>query len=250
MKKIIGFVSVLTMSVLAGCNILSVETENTYTLDASELDVFTIEHDAGDVEIVGVEGIDEINVVSTFIAKGEDQARAEKFSEENLFLSLEDGVLKSKVNREAEVEQGFIDLVIEMPSDLALSYKQNEGELIVSSLRSPIKLQHGSGPMFLNDIKGDIQITDGAGNVTLDQIQGEVSIANNAGTTSVVNSSGSLEIVAGSGAVEVEEYEGDIAIRNGRGGIRVNSVNGDVTVIESQSETIVIEDVSGVVTQP
>jgi hypothetical protein len=245
----------MVLLALTGCNVITHEHEETYTLDTKEMTTFHINHDEGDVNIVGVEGTEQITVTAIFTAWSDESAEhAQTFSEKNLSVSLieEQGqaFLKTSVKRGSNPEQGFIHLNIEMPNHLLLDYRQNEGQLKIEDLRSNITLQHGTNHLSLKGIQGDIQITDGAGNISIEEVSGEMIINNNAGMTKIINSTGEVRLIAGSGAVELKEHEGDVTVRSGVGNIDIDQVIGDVTILESSDGTVKIENVTGTIKQP
>ncbi|WP_227935030.1 DUF4097 family beta strand repeat-containing protein [Alkalihalobacillus deserti] len=248
-------ISAMILVALTGCNIITYEHEETFTLDGEGVTTLNINHDEGDVTVKGVEGIDQITVTAIFAAWSDDSVEhAQTFSEENLSVELfsenEEAFLKTAVNRRDKPEQGFIHLQIEVPSHVAIEYRQNEGQLQIESMRSDLNIQHGTNQLVLKDIQGNIQIIDGAGNVSLEGVSGEIVINNNAGATKVTNSIGVASIIAGSGQVEINEHEGDVTVRSGQGNIDINDVNGDVTILESRDGMVTIENVSGKVNQP
>ncbi|MFC0473423.1 hypothetical protein ACFFHM_23675 [Halalkalibacter kiskunsagensis] len=250
-----GLIYLIAIVALTGCNIVTYEYEETYTLDSNGLSSFTINQDEGDVTITGIDNSNEITVTATFAAlSDQDVEHAQKFSEQNTSLELTAdgnvGQLNTSVKRGAEVEQGFVHLMIEVPNDLDLTYRQNEGQLKISGMKSDIRLQHGANHLTLVDIEGNIEITDGAGDVTLENVSGDLIINNNSGTTSVLDSSGQLRLVAGSGNIDFRNHQGDITIRSGGGNINIHTVRGDVTILESRGGSINVEDVTGNVTQP
>ncbi|MFC0558153.1 hypothetical protein [Halalkalibacter alkalisediminis] len=248
-------ISTMILITLTGCNIITFEHEETYTLDGKEITTFNINHDEGDVKVKGVEGIDQITVTAKFTAWSDDSAeQAQTFSENNLAVDLfaedDQAFLKTSVKRGAEPEQGFIHLEIEVPNDLAFEYRQNEGQLQIESLRADLNLQHGTNHLVLKDIQGNIQITDGAGDITLEEVAGAIVINNNAGTTKINYSTGETSIIAGSGHVEINEHEGNVTIRSGVGNIAINDLDGNVTILESRDGTVTIENVTGEIAQP
>ena len=248
-------ISAMFLVVLTGCNIITYEHEETYTLDRKGITTLTINHDEGDVKVKGVEGIEQITVTAIFTAWSDDSAEhAQTFSEKHLALDLfaegEQAFLKTSVKRGAEPEQGFIHLEIEVPNDIAFEYRQNEGQLQIESMKADLNIQHGTNHLVLRDIQGQIQITDGAGDISLEEVSGAIVINNNAGATNVINSSGETSIIAGSGHVEMNDHKGDVTIRSGIGNITINDLDGNVTILESRDGTIVIENVSGEVNQP
>ncbi|MDT8861678.1 hypothetical protein N0O92_15780 [Alkalihalobacillus sp. MEB130] len=256
MKKIVlASFCIMTLIMITGCNIVQYESEETFTLDATQLEALSINQDEGDVTITGVEGIDEVRVTATFAALSDrDVEHAKEFSENNTFLSLEEeegiGQLITSVKRGTDIEQGFIHLHIELPPTLPIFYRQNEGQLKIVSMKSDLKVQHGSNHLTLIDIDGNVEVTDGAGHVTLENINGTISINNNAGTTSVTASNGPVRLIAGSGHIEFEDHVGDVTIRSGSGNINIVGVNGDVEILESRGGNISIEEVTGTITQP
>ncbi|KHF41788.1 hypothetical protein [Halalkalibacter okhensis] len=256
MNKIVSAgLLVLAIFVMTGCNIVTYENEEIFTLDSEGLEALVIDQDEGDVTITGVEGLEQIQVTATFAAMSDqDIEQAKRFSENNTSLVLEaregNGELRTSVKRGTDIEQGFVHLEIEVPDHLPLAYRQNEGQLKILSMKSDIKLQHGSNNLTLQDIEGDVEITDGAGHVTLENVRGAISINNNAGTTNISGSSGQLKLIAGSGHVDFQDHIGDVLIRSGSGNINIVGVNGDVEILESRGGAVNIEDVTGTITQP
>lgn len=255
MRKKWSIVFLLMMlTVLSGCNFVTVEETKTIQLDASGLETFLIQHDEGDVTITGVEGLDQIEVEATLSVMSEEEEQAKTFLEEHLSMNLtevdEGALLTTAVTRGAEIEQGNIHLKIKVPNDLKIDYKQNEGQLKVNSMTSDLVIEHGSDHLFLDQVNGTVKITDGAGKVTLTNVSGNTTINNASGETSVTKSSGNLSSTNGSGALLVEDYQGEVTVRNGSGNIKITGVDGNVTVVESQQGSVTIEDVSGQITQP
>lgn len=247
--------STIILVMLTGCNIITYENEETFTLDGEGITTFNVNHDEGDVTIKGIDGIEQITVAATFTAWSDDSTEhAQTFSERNLAVDLfadgDQAFLKTSVKRGAEPEQGFIHLEIEVPSHLVVEYRQNEGQLQIESMRSSLNIQHGTNRLVLRDIEGDIQIVDGAGDIILEEVSGAIVINTNAGATKITNSVGETSIIAGSGPIEIGEHEGDVTIRSGVGSIDINDLNGDVTILESRDGTVTIENVSGEVVQP
>ncbi|GAE24820.1 lipoprotein [Halalkalibacter wakoensis JCM 9140] len=254
-----NFVKVLIYTTLlvglAGCNIVTYENEEVFTLDADGLKEMVIHHEEGDVSIVGVPDLEQIEVTATFSAMSdENMEQAKQFTENNITLSLEldgtAGLLQTSVNRGTNVEQGFVHLEIEVPDHLSMIYRQNEGQLKIQSMKSDINVQHGANHLSLLDIEGNVVITDGAGNVTLENVNGDISINNNAGLTSVLTSAGPLQLVVGSGNVELQDHRGNVTIRSGSGNLLIQDIEGDVDILESRGGTVTIEEVTGTVTKP
>ncbi|WP_332633757.1 hypothetical protein [Halalkalibacter flavus] len=254
-KLVSGTMLVMAVIIMTGCNIVTYDNEEVFTLDAKGLEEFVVHQDEGDVTITGVEGLDDIHVTATFAAMSDqDIEHAKTFSENNTSLLLEaegtTGELHTSVKRGTDIEQGFVHLEIQVPDHLPLVYRQNEGQLKILSMKSDLKVQHGSNHLSIKDIEGNVEITDGAGHVTLENVHGSITINNNAGTTNVTASSGSLQLIAGSGHVDFQDHDGDIVVRSGSGNISIVGVNGDVEILESRGGTINIEDVTGTITQP
>ncbi|NEU30790.1 hypothetical protein GN156_08375 [bacterium LRH843] len=239
---------------LTGCNLITYENEQVYTLDATDLDTLVISHEEGDVTITGVDGIDEVTVKATLAAVGEEEEGAKSFSEERLSVELtsegKTGLLTTKVTKEAQKEQGYIHLNIEVPSRLALDYKQNEGQLFVKGVKAGMKIHHGYNQLSLSDIEGDIELVDGTGVATLVNVMGHITLNKGSGEANVTNSTGDLTVTAGSGDVQISDHTGNITIRSGAGNINVSRVNGDVNVLEKNRGTIELTDITGTITQP
>lgn len=255
MNRLIRSILLLTAIVfIASCNVLTYETEEVDTLDADGLELLVINHEEGDVTITGVENSDEVNVSVTYAASGDEMEAAVKFSEERLLTELtregDVGTIRTAVKHADELEQGHVHLNIEIPHDLAIDYKQNEGLLVISSMKADMKLQHGANNMEVKDVEGDIEITDGAGNLSFSNITGNISLNKSTGRASITESIGQLNVIAGSASVEITEHEGDVTLRSGSGDIIMDEVDGDVTILGNRAGDVILTDVSGTIIEP
>lgn len=252
MKRMIMFSFLLLL--LTACNMASFEDEQTFTLDATGVEDFVIDHDAGEVTVTGVEGTNEITVRAVFVAESDEALLAEQFIADKMEASLtKDGTtatLKTKINYEASREQGQLHLDIEMPNDLAIDYRQNEGPLTMKSIYADIAINHGTKSVILEDINGNIKITDGSGGLHLKNVVGELTINKNSGNIELMNNEGDVTLIAGSADVDINTHNGNITLRSGSGNVIIDNIDGDVNVIASRKGELVISNVSGTVIQP
>ncbi|MCM3714918.1 hypothetical protein M3202_12590 [Alkalihalobacillus oceani] len=239
---------------LTGCNLVTYEEEQVYTLDAGELDSFVIDQDQGDVSIIGVAGTTEITVTSQVAVTSEEMEEAEQFAERNLSLELTSegatGYLTTAVHQENATAQGGQHLTIEVPQELMIEYKQNEGELSITDLAGNVEIQHGRGSMKLERLQGNVTISDGAGTIDVVEMAGDLSINANAGTITIADSVGNVKLIAGSGHVDISNQEGSVSVRSGSGNVTIDSVSGDVTILENRDGTLTLDNIGGTITEP
>ncbi|WP_088102411.1 DUF4097 family beta strand repeat-containing protein [Halalkalibacter urbisdiaboli] len=254
MKKRLWAAVPLTVAILTGCNLVTYEEEEVLALPSEGITTFEIQHEEGDVTILGEPGLEEIEVQVIYSVVGEEMADAEAFKQNNTNLDFktegEKAVLNSKIKRGTQEEQGSIHLNIRVPDHLIVNHQQKEGKLIVQSLSNDITIQHGRGDIEIANLTGSLHITDGSGTITIERATGLMSIHNSAGTLNMTESTGELSIVAGSGHAQVTHFEGPVSIRSGSGDIEIKEITGDVLVLGNTSGKLNIENVSGTITKP
>jgi hypothetical protein len=221
------------------------------TVDAARARTVLIEAEAGTLRIEGRSGITEVRVTGTAYSTDRDEL------EEIGLTARREGDDVRVVVRIPEHNQGFgnhshgLDLVIEVPSDLAVEAVDGSGDAEVRGVAS-LRMQDGSGSLEIADIGGAVRVTDGSGDVRLRDIRGDLWVEDGSGDVIVRDVTGSLEVAAdGSGGIEVTGVRGSVRVRDdGSGSIRVADVGGDFVVDQDGSGGIRHENVRGAVRIP
>ena len=239
---------------LAACNAATFEEEETYTLDATGIEHFVIQQDAGEVIITGVEGTNEIKVSAKFVAESDEAILAEQIFADKMDATLvKDGntaYLTGEINFEESKEQGQLHLVVEIPNDLTIEHRQSEGPLTIRSMNADITINHGTKSIVLEDINGDVKIVDGSGGLKMTNVVGLLTINKNSGNIEMRDVDGDLTLIAGSADVNITSHRGNITLRSGSGDVIIDGVDGDVNLLASRKGTVEITNVTGTVTKP
>lgn len=204
------------------------------TLADDDIIQLNIDVGAGDLRIVGKEGLSEIAVTAKVFG--------EELTYDDYTLSLEkDGdkaVLIAQFNDNTHNNER-IDVEVTMPPSLALLVDDRSGDLTIESVDNGVTLNDRSGDIELNNIAGLIRVEDRSGDlvgknlrgdVLINDRSGEIHLKDVIGDVNIDDSSGDIRVKNVSGLVTVEDSSGDINI-NGAGDFRLkNDGSGDVNL--------------------
>jgi len=223
------------------------------TLDVADSELLAITAAAGDLEVRGVAGSDEAVIhgkvcVSKEAWLDEAQIHTVAGNQAKIIADLpdHDGSWSLFGNSYASM-----DLVIEVPQDLALEIKDSSGDTEISHVAA-LRLYDSSGDIEIDNTSGPISIKDSSGDIEVDQVTGDFTIesdssgdiyASNIDGTALVkkDSSGDIRLthvandviveVDSSGEIVVKEVGGDFRVlKDGSGGIRSDNVNGEIQI--------------------
>ncbi|MDE3270958.1 hypothetical protein [Pseudoalteromonas sp. G4] len=248
MYKTLSAIAMATL--LSGCvvhiggstNAADTHIEQELVLDASQLSKLVAETGAGSLKIIGSDSSDKITV------------NADIYTSEalNYELSLSQHGDTAKLIAEHDLQDGFhihinqghsIDLVITMPSKLALELDDSSGDITIKGLNNTIKVDDSSGDLTIDGGKS-VYIDDSSGSLYVTNIQGDVEIEDGSGDSTVENTKGAVTIEDGSGDVVVRNVAGTVKVDDGSGDIRVNGAGG-LIVEDDGSGDLDIDNVKG-----
>ena len=248
MYKTLSAIAMATL--LSGCvvhiggssNTADTHIERELELDASQLSKLVAETGAGSLKIVGSNTSSKI-VVKADIYTSDDL---------NYELSLTQQGDTAKLIAEHDLQDGFhihinqghsIDLVISMPSEIALTLADSSGDIVISGLNNTIKVDDSSGDLTIDGGKS-VYVDDSSGSIYVTNIQGDVEIEDSSGDTTVENTQGGVTIDDGSGDVVVKNVTGTVRLDDGSGDIKVNGAGG-LIVEDDGSGDVNIDNVKG-----
>ncbi len=213
-------------------------------LNAAGLTELKAETEAGDLKMIGVKGLTQIEVTADLYS-----------SEDRPFtLSLEKqgsaAVLKaigSSCTGICTGSSAYADLVVKVPAELALILNDGSGDIRIEGLSSDLVISDGSGNLtvqggnnlVLEDGSGDASLTQLSGNLTVEDGSGDLFIRQVAGTVLVEDGSGDVDIQQVKGMVSVSDGSGDILVQqaggfslldDGSGELKMDQINGPVSL--------------------
>ncbi len=220
---------------LAGAAAGDYEEQRELNLGAGGIASVDIEAGAGSLEITGVSGLDEINVVATIQVPDRGADKAREVIESDLVLTLEKqgdtAVLKAYFEQQRWNfgDSPSVRLVVQMPGSLDLAVDDGSGSMQISAVSGNIEVEDGSGSITLTNVGGAIDINDGSGSISVDGVGGDISIEDGSGGIKVRGVAGSVIIDDGSGSIDVSDVEEDlIIVDDGSGGLDFSDIRGRV----------------------
>lgn len=244
-----------------------------HPIDANTLDDYTAPRDAnvdargaksievragaGSLRIEGRTGISQVQVRSTARASSRN-----RLADIKLIAERRGDVVYIKSDMPEESGGGLwnlgrddwnmqLDLVIEVPQNIALDVKDGSGDASFANV-GPMKLTDGSGELTIIGVKGDLEVEDGSGSMTIENVEGRVRVSDGSGEIRAKNIAGDFTVDRdGSGSIEVAGVGGSMRVEeDGSGGIDVDRVAGDFTVDHKGSGSISSSGVRGKIDIP
>ncbi|WOT05190.1 hypothetical protein [Shewanella youngdeokensis] len=207
-------------------------------LNAADIDTFTANTGAGELIILGVDGLSEINVTADIYTYGDNEA--------NLVLKKQGRKAKLIAEFDSNIHfnrSPYIDLTIKVPATMMLALEDGSGDIEINGVTANINLDDGSGSLL---IKGgqDLNIVDGSGSISISNTTGKLNLDDGSGSINLNNIGGSTNINDGSGSIIVNNIGDNTNINDGSGDITVTNVNGHV-VIDDGSGDIEVDNTKG-----
>lgn len=249
MKKIVPLICSLTLLNACVIHVGANEPANIQNrqlqLNADNLQQLVAETEAGDLQIIGEKGREQISV----------EAQIRYSNIEQLELTLEAkgdaAVLIAKNKQQVSVgyaDDASVDLVVRVPERFALKLEDGSGDTRVEGLRGDVLIQDGSGDL---NVAGARQLTieDGSGNLALTQVTGNASVDDGSGDINANQIGGNLTLSDGSGDIAINQVQGTVTIDDGSGDIRVAQA-GALTVEDNGSGELSYQQISGRIAVP
>ncbi|HTQ60281.1 MAG TPA: DUF4097 family beta strand repeat-containing protein [Candidatus Solibacter sp.] len=158
-----------------------------------------------------------------------------------------------------------IDMDIQVPAKASVTVRNEQGDINVSDMASPVAVTNTSGDVEVRDTSGDVSIEMHKGDVKVSDTRGNVKISGNGGQVDVTSASGSFTLdgefygpiradkvakglrfisqrtdltltsltghmEASSGNLEIADAPGDITLRTNRYSVTIENVTGKVRV--------------------
>lgn len=221
------------------------------SLTASAADRIEIRVGSGDLMVEGREGLDEVRVTARTCASDQrylDRLRIslERAGNEIVLTAHYPGSFRSRLeNRVAR-----IDLIVEVPLNIATNIRDSAGSIQVSGLGA-LRIHDGSGDIDVENINGKTTINDASGDLNIEGVAGDLEVHDGSGGIGIRDIAGRVLLSDGSGSIDIDEVALDVVVeRDGSGSISVNAVGGDFNVRRDGSGGIQCSEVDGRVRIP
>ncbi|MCH7505720.1 MAG: DUF4097 family beta strand repeat protein [Proteobacteria bacterium] len=224
------------------------------SLEVSGSQSLVIAAGAGDLQIVGVSGLDEVKIsgrVCVSEAKWLDEARLETSSGDPAKINVVLPDVGSSWSLWSS-KYAYMDLELEVPEDLAMQLRDSSGDIEIEDI-SDISIKDSSGDIKISRVSGSVEIEDSSGDIKVRGIQGDFTIiSDSSGDIRGSDIKGNVLVVAdSSGDIWFSDVGKDVVIeRDSSGDIDVENVGGDFRVRQDGSGRIRSKDVAGEVVIP
>jgi len=224
------------------------------TLDLTGSDLLAVTAAAGDLEIKGVEGLDEAIISGKVCVSKEawlEDAQVETVSGRQAKIIVDlpnnDGGWSVFGNSYAQM-----DLVIEVPQDMALKIKDSSGDTELSDVAA-IELQDSSGDIEIENSSGPISIRDSSGDIDIEHVNGDLTVVSDSSGDIYIKDIRGTALVKkdSSGDIRMSQVTHDAIVEaDSSGDIVVKDIGGDFRVVKDGSGSIRSDDVSGEIQLP
>lgn len=205
--------------------------EERLSLDAGALSAFSVKTGAGDLEIRGKEGIDEVSVIARVGGASVDK--------EDYVVTLEQDGDKARLVA-TFVNNGwgnqYIDVEVIAPARLNLAVDDSSGDTLVRDFNSNVSVDDTSGDLRIANISGPLKVDDTSGDLRISKINGNLKVDDNSGEIAIDTVTGNIMVEDNSGDIKVATIVGNVSIDDGSGDIEVLNVLGDVTVDDGSGD--------------
>ena len=225
-----------------GASTADVHLERELTLEAANLNELVAETGAGSLKIIGSDTTSKITV------------KADIYTSEDLEykLTLKEYGNKAKLVADHDIQDGLhfhinqglsIDLVVTMPSELALDLNDSSGDVEIKGLNSKIKVDDSSGSLTING-GASVEVDDSSGDLYISNIKGDTEVEDGSGYTRIENTQGAVEVDDGSGDLVIKNVKGIVKVDDGSGSITVNGAGG-LIIEDDGSGDLNIDNIKG-----
>lgn len=216
--------------------------------------ILKVKHQAGDLEIIGEPGIEEVFV--------EIEKRGRVFPEDDLQEYLKAYEIKHEAVEgalvvETSVEalpfgrQGWINLKLRVPERLKVEVDAGNCEVKIVGAANGVNVDSGMGEASFTRIRGGLEVKNGGGEVQVEEVEGNCELSLRWGSLTVRNLRGDLFSDGPEhGGATIEQVTGNVVLEDLQGKIKIDQVGGNLTVRDHQWGKIEHTNVSGTVTLP
>lgn len=219
------------------------------TLDLAKSDLLTINAAAGDLDIVGVSGTGQAVIRARVCASKEEWLEDSNVITTPGNLAAIEVSLPNSDGGWLSLGSNYIwmDLIIEVPEDLALEVKDSSGDISLKNV-AVTQIKDSSGDIEVEKARDSLTISDSSGDIEINGANGDLTIeADSSGDIEASDIQGSVLVMNdSSGDIEATDVtENFIVERDSSGDISAYDIGGDFRVLKDGSGSIRSKDVVG-----
>jgi hypothetical protein len=217
-------------------------------IPAAGILAMTVDAGAGSLTIVGVEGLDKIEVRAEIEAEGVDRDEVRLLSEKLIRLELTREYSRALLYSHSTPFSRIatrIHLTVKLPAKMDITTIDGSGSIDIRNIVGNLNIDDNSGIIRVHNITGRIRIEDGSGDIEIEDVRGALEIKDGSGQIVVQHVSGDLTITDASGGIEVNDIGGSVTVSDDSGSIDIYRVGKNVFIRETGSGSIDIDGVQG-----
>jgi DUF4097 and DUF4098 domain-containing protein YvlB len=224
-----------------------------FELSTKGVEILVIDCQAGSLDVRGVAGGNQIDVIAEIILDNISESHRRKFFEENILLSLErlrnKAILQSKIRGPSLTgDQTRIDLTLEVPRKINLKVVDGSGPISIRNILGNLEIDDDTGSIKIANIVGKVNVNDSSGSIDIAEIKGRVEVKDGSGSIEINLVEGDVSVTDGSGEMTIQDVAGKVTVSDGSGSIEINDVAKNVFILEAGSGALSVEGVKGKVT--
>lgn len=245
----------LIMTLLSSAQLLADECEFSRdinrVLEAAALDELEVAAGAGLLRISGDTKTKQIKIEARLCAETKKDLQAMDVVSKS---SGKQASIRTRIpDSDGWFNNGYrrIDLILTVPSYLALDVDDSSGSARVKGVRS-LKMDDSSGSLQVEDIAGDVDVDDSSGSLEFENIGGSVTVSDSSGSITARDIGGHFHVESdSSGQIDGKRIKGDFIVdRDSSGSINAKQVGGDFIVHRDGSGGIHYSEIQGKVEIP
>lgn len=218
------------------------------TISTASASRIGIQAHAGSLRIEGRAGLAEVRAHGTARASSRDILESVRIRAERSGSVVT--IVVETPERLRDREWAALDLVVEVPRELALTVEDGSGDVEIRDVGA-LELHDGSGGVTIEGLGGSLRLVDGSGELHVSGVRGDVEIEDGSGETIVRDVRGTVRIDDGSGELDVRDVGRDVVLaRKGSGDVTVSRVRGDLRADRSARRRLRYSEIGGRVDVP
>lgn len=207
---------------LVGCAEGRAVTSVERTFDASTLAHIVLNDAAGDIDVVGEPGRQDVTLVAELrsqrISRDRDDAATNAIVVD---LEADAGEGRIIAGLDGSFDGYHLDLVAHVPAELTLGVQDGSGDIVIEGIAA-LDLVDGSGDVEVRHVAGDVSVEDAGGDLVVHDVVGGLSVRDEGGDIAISRVEDDVVIWDGSGDISVErsgtvdvraDTSGDVAIQ-------------------------------------
>lgn len=130
-----------------------------------------------------------------------------------------------------------VDLVIRVPSEVAVSIVDEGGPIEVTGLERGVRIENASGEVLVRRLRGGIDLTNHGGPTQIIEASGRIQIRDGDADLLVTMADGEIDVTDSGGKLTIQHVTGTVTARGNRDGIDLLNIDGHAMLYGIPADT-------------